>query len=232
MNTLSKDGPLTDAEFDRLADFLEECEGGMAMNLEELDGMFSALIAGPELVPPSEYLPEIFGGEMSEFSSIEQANEILGLILRHWNGIAETLNKGDVHCPFLLEDENGLAPANEWAHGFMLGVTMRSQGWAEALDDTVDGGWLLPAMILDHEHDEDPELRSPPISPEQRSDLIAHMAAGIVLAYRHFRPQRERPPMSPRTSTQRSPAKAGRNDPCPCGSGKKYKRCCGGPLIH
>lgn len=24
-----------------------------------------------------------------------------------------------------------------------------------------------------------------------------------------------------------APAKAGRNDPCPCGSGKKYKRCCG-----
>jgi len=22
-------------------------------------------------------------------------------------------------------------------------------------------------------------------------------------------------------------AKAGRNDPCPCGSGKKYKKCCG-----
>jgi uncharacterized protein YecA (UPF0149 family) len=23
--------------------------------------------------------------------------------------------------------------------------------------------------------------------------------------------------------------KVGRNDPCPCGSGKKYKRCCGSP---
>ena len=22
----------------------------------------------------------------------------------------------------------------------------------------------------------------------------------------------------------------GRNDPCPCGSGKKYKKCCGKPL--
>ena len=22
-------------------------------------------------------------------------------------------------------------------------------------------------------------------------------------------------------------AKVGRNDPCPCGSGKKYKKCCG-----
>jgi uncharacterized protein YecA (UPF0149 family) len=25
----------------------------------------------------------------------------------------------------------------------------------------------------------------------------------------------------------RSGAKIGRNDPCPCGSGKKYKKCCG-----
>lgn len=26
----------------------------------------------------------------------------------------------------------------------------------------------------------------------------------------------------------RSTPKVGRNDPCPCGSGKKYKKCCGG----
>ena len=26
---------------------------------------------------------------------------------------------------------------------------------------------------------------------------------------------------------RRSEAKVGRNDPCPCGSGKKYKKCCG-----
>lgn len=25
----------------------------------------------------------------------------------------------------------------------------------------------------------------------------------------------------------RSEPKIGRNDPCPCGSGKKYKKCCG-----
>ncbi len=24
-----------------------------------------------------------------------------------------------------------------------------------------------------------------------------------------------------------APYKPGRNDPCPCGSGKKYKKCCG-----
>jgi uncharacterized protein len=26
---------------------------------------------------------------------------------------------------------------------------------------------------------------------------------------------------------ERTPQKLGRNDPCPCGSGKKYKKCCG-----
>jgi preprotein translocase subunit SecA len=30
-----------------------------------------------------------------------------------------------------------------------------------------------------------------------------------------------------RQPTQRKNAKVGRNDPCPCGSGKKYKKCCG-----
>jgi preprotein translocase subunit SecA len=26
---------------------------------------------------------------------------------------------------------------------------------------------------------------------------------------------------------KKNPPKVGRNDPCPCGSGKKYKKCCG-----
>ena len=31
----------------------------------------------------------------------------------------------------------------------------------------------------------------------------------------------------PKPETRRNMAKVGRNDPCPCGSGKKYKKCCG-----
>ena len=33
--------------------------------------------------------------------------------------------------------------------------------------------------------------------------------------------------LEPPTPLQKA-AKVGRNEPCPCGSGKKYKRCCGG----
>ncbi|MFI5330952.1 MAG: SEC-C metal-binding domain-containing protein, partial [Desulfobaccales bacterium] len=31
----------------------------------------------------------------------------------------------------------------------------------------------------------------------------------------------------PAQPQQRQQKKTGRNDPCPCGSGKKYKKCCG-----
>ncbi|MCI0480557.1 MAG: SEC-C domain-containing protein, partial [Candidatus Dadabacteria bacterium] len=36
----------------------------------------------------------------------------------------------------------------------------------------------------------------------------------------------EGPPARP-VPVQRDMPKVGRNDPCPCGSGKKYKKCCG-----
>ncbi len=41
----------------------------------------------------------------------------------------------------------------------------------------------------------------------------------------------ERKPAKPQPVRRTSP-KIGRNDPCPCGSGKKYKKCCGSPAAR
>jgi uncharacterized protein len=234
MTTFAQPKPLTDAELDRLGDFLKSCKGGRAMNLEELDGFFSALIAGPEPVMPSEYNREVFGGEMSEaveFASLDEAQEILNLIMRHWNTIAETLHKGEVYVPLLLDDENGVAHGNDWAHGFMRGMQIRHESWADLGDDEKHGGGLIPMMMLHHEHDEDPEMRPEPISPEQRKEVIVHMAAGLLAAYKYFRERAVTYAESVFEPPRRA-AKIGRNDPCPCGSGKKYKKCCGGATVN
>lgn len=153
------------------------------MNVEQLDGFFAALIAGPETVMPSEYYREVFGGEMSdacEFSSLEAANEIFRLMMRHWNTIAGTLFKDEVYVPLLLEDEDGVQHGNNWARGFMRGMHMRHDDWAELVDDEEHGGWLIPMMMLYHEHDEDSEMRPERITPEKREDTITHMAVGLV----------------------------------------------------
>jgi uncharacterized protein len=59
MRGLSVDQPLSDEELDQLSDFFKEI-GPSALNTEAVDGLFCALICGPEVVPPSEYLPEIW----------------------------------------------------------------------------------------------------------------------------------------------------------------------------
>jgi uncharacterized protein len=184
---------------------------------------------------PSEYLPEVFGSETSgahQFESLEEANDILALMMRHWNDIAGTLSKGEVHFPLLLEDENGVEHGSDWARGFIRGTHLRHDGWAELLADDDHGGCMIPTLTLYHEHDEDPPMRPRPIGPEQRQKVIGSLAVGLAGAYRYFRQPRG-PAASSRGPVPRDTnSKIGRNDLCPCGSGKKHKHCCGGATIQ
>ena len=107
---------------------------------------------------------------------------------------------------------------------------MKHDGWAELVNDEEHGGCLIPMMMLRHEHDEDPELRPKPINAEQRTEVIGHMAVGLLQAYRYFREHQRISPGAQRSEPRRNTSKVGRNEVCPCGSGKKYKKCCGGAL--
>ena len=91
--------------------------------------------------------------------------------------------------------------------------------------------YIFPMMVLDHEHDPDPELRPGPIDSAKRDDLFVGMIAGALKAYRYFQQDRQAEVDDRRFEARRTP-KIGRNDPCPCGSGKKYKHCCGGTTTH
>jgi uncharacterized protein len=106
------DQPLTDADYTRIAVVLERSRDKGAMNLEMLDGFFAALICSPDLVPPSEYLREIWGGErVGEFQDEAEMQEFFDLIMRHWNSLARTFNSSEPFLPFLLEDDAGVAHA-------------------------------------------------------------------------------------------------------------------------
>ena len=231
--------PLTDTELDNVTDVLKRFGDKRAMNLEMMDGFFAALICGPETVLPSEYLPQIWGGQMvneAEFETKPILQEFLSLIMRHWNATCETLQSGDVFLPLLLDDENGIARANDWANAFVRGMKMRRDSWSVLMDDEEHGGSLIPILALAHEHDPDPEMRpyKEPISAEMRERLIASAAAGVMAIYNYFEAERILSAHA-RASTgtfRRNAPKVGRNDPCPCGSGKKFKHCCGQTTFH
>jgi len=45
--------------------------------------------------------------------------------------------------------------------------------------------------------------------------------------YRKHLPTEDEAPLPPPVEPAKAEKEPGRNDPCPCGSGKKYKKCCG-----
>jgi len=234
-----KPQPLTDAEFERLNGLLGRFDNKRSMNLEQLDGFLAALICGPEIVRPSEYLPVICGDDMvleGSFGAQSVLQDFLSLIMRHWNVIADTLHSGDVFLPLLLEDDEGVTHANDWATGFRRGMEFHKEQWAALLSDEQHGGLLVPIFALAHEHDPNPEMRpyKEAISAEQREKLIVGAAAGVIGIYGYFEAQRlvEKEPLDHATTFRRTIPKIGRNDPCPCGSGKKFKQCCGRTTLH
>jgi uncharacterized protein len=102
--------------------------------------------------------------------------------------------------------------------------------------DEKHGGWIAPIFALADEHNADPEMRpyKKAISTEEREKLIVGAAAAVTGIYRYFEARRlgEREPFDNVTTFRRAVPKIGRNDPCPCGSGKKFKQCCGRTTLH
>src|ERR1700704_5617096 len=115
--------PLSESEYDHMSAVLDRFEGERAMNLEMLDGFFAALICSPDMVPPSEYLPEIWGEDMPDeaLSDRGELQTFLDLVMRHWNAVVHTLHSEDVFLPLLVEDDDGVAHGNDWANGFARG---------------------------------------------------------------------------------------------------------------
>ncbi len=225
-------------EFDQIDGFLNRVKGGAIPNAEALDGFFAALACCPDLIMPSEYMPVLQKGQSEDddliFEDMEEANRFMALVMCHWNSVNDQLNSNDAYLPVLNEDEYGVAHANDWANGFLEGTRLRKEIWSEVLDDEERGGSLIPILALAHENHPDPEMRpyKEPIDEDRRFDLITSAAAGVMRMHAMFLHQREDFMPDSETFARLQP-KTGRNEPCPCGSGKKFKKCCGsGPTIH
>jgi yecA family protein len=190
------------------------------MTFEEVDGFLAALAAGPVTVSPAEYLPVIWGAEDGsgpKYDSGEQAEYVVGLLTRHCNTIALRLGARFPYVPF-IDDVGDEFAARGWSTSFLRGVALHPDAWRPLLDDAEHVPPLGIIFALAADHEEEPDR---PPTRDELDEVIANLPlaiAGIHAYWRGGLPGR-REPFRRR--------KIGRNEPCPCGSGKKYKRCCG-----
>jgi uncharacterized protein len=155
-------------ELSRLLDALPSAQ---AMNVAMVDGLFAALVAGPEEVLPSEYLP-LIGGVAEEdgltaLGDIEDAKALVHLLTRLWDSIANALEAGlernSVYLPNFDIDARGRVSGNQWANGFLRGLRLRSESWSILLNDSREVHLMVPIFTLAHEHSPIDELRPAPI---------------------------------------------------------------------
>jgi uncharacterized protein len=198
------------------------------MQLSDLDGFLTGIAIGPELVKPSEWLPVIWGDEEPVFEGIEQARTVIGVIMGRYNEILRVLDTDpEAYDPLFWEGPDGEVIAADWAEGFADAIRLRPEAWRPLLEDREALVMLMPILALcgdaeggsplelDLEDDADLLAQAP--------DLIPPCVAGI---HGFWKERRGRPTAETGRAKSAKP-KAGRNDPCPCGSGRKYKRCCG-----
>ena len=209
------------------------------MNVEALDGFQCALITGPELPSISEYLPKIFGGNPEDAAVIpteKTVNRLLELMMQNWNCIVAELQGEGFHMPLLVRDAKGNARGTDWANSFLAGTDLRKEAWRKLFEDENEFAPMIPIFALAYEHHREKEMRpyKKPISKKLRNNLIAGAAAAVKTLYeRRLRALRAKPRVEvPNKAGNQQAPKIGRNDPCNCGSGKKYKKCCGAIKIN
>ncbi|MCP4445992.1 MAG: UPF0149 family protein [Myxococcales bacterium] len=205
---------------------LAEIEGFLAgtpdsMLLPQAHGFLTAIVSAPTMIMPSTWQPMLIG--KPEFESIEQAKHIIGLVMRLYNQILTDLNDGREIGP--LDSDSGAVGL--WCSGYLLSARMDDE-WCDdvyGITKLFPFGLLAGEFDLTGEENGDGEIIDDP-SPYLEKCLAALPSIVLELHEYWIAWRRENTP----SRTIRRSSKVGRNEPCSCGSGLKFKKCCGRTL--
>ncbi len=210
---------LTEADLRELDDFFLGLDED-AMLLSELDGFLAGIVICPDLIAPSEWLPVVWGADGPVFKDERHANEILPLIMGRYNEIARGLMRKGRYEPILDIDRDETFLWEIWAEGFAKAIAMRPEGVWDTFEDAQDDETRATMALL-------VAIAAAAVSNEGlEGDLADEMRNRgdqfIALSLKTLNAAR----MQADPANRAAAPTVGRNDPCPCGSGKKFKKCC------
>lgn len=221
--------PLADEELKELEDFLmSDATGEEAMDISMLDGFLTALAVGPNNLPPGQWLPIVWGGDVT-WRSRQQMERMTSLVFRHANDLLFYLrDEPDTFEPLLYEREQDgetIPIIDEWCIGFVRGMALDEAAWQPLLEADEGEDLLRPILLYGTESGWH-ELESQPELEERHNEFAASLGECVVAIMAWWLPTRKA-----KGTVRREESKVGRNDLCPCGSGKKFKKCCGGRKV-
>jgi uncharacterized protein len=201
---------LSDAEFEQLD---ELCGEHSPFDIDGLIGMFHALAVGPGEVLQADWLAAIF--PKLDLQS-KEAEPSVNFAVRLYNEVASAVVGGEHLIPLPEEFEQCESFATGYSAGVRLDAKWTSNEDAMALAQAVTylGGG---SDLLDEEAIASIERE---FAPEPKVGICEELMGIVAATYETFHGAWKPP------TVNREAPKVGRNDPCPCGSGKKHKQCC------
>ena len=160
------------------------------------------------------------------FETEQQAKDVAGLVMAHYNAVARALlaGRGRYEVVYDVDTRHDDTMWEIWIEGFARALALRPSSWdSVAVADRGTRAALagLQALI---------EIADGTSNRDKTEiDKLTRMAPDLIPtwiddlhAWRIGQPDAA-------TIGSGIPAanKVGRNEPCPCGSGRKYKKCCG-----
>lgn len=203
-----------------------------------LHGFVSAIICAPLPAFPGEWIEALLDTYAVEVQQESEMQALLIALVKFNNQLAQAF---DNEAPFLPEpydidsDPQGTSPMELWCDGFLHGFHFNEDDWfdldrEESVAEVESCAAIIAALAMrdlndktlpESEFYEKMELLQAALPGVivtlynmARSDLYAHLDE-------HFFEDIDVEFPLPAVS-----AKIGRNEPCPCGSGEKYKKCC------
>jgi len=193
------------------------------LGIAELDGLFTAIVSAPDMISPSQWLPAVWGDFEPVWDNEKIFEIIFTLLMRHMNDIAATLmeHPEDFEPIFLEREVDGktCTIVDEWCEGYRRGMSLAAKRWDAGGPEMAI--LLTPILAFTGETD----WRGHDFSGDEVENIQNAIAPNVREIHAYWLARREENEFSSQP-VRRSEPRVGRNEPCPCGSGKKYKKCC------
>lgn len=206
------------------------------MPLIMLDGFIAAIVSLDRVVMPSEWYKHV-GIDKAVFVNEAEFKIFIALLNDFYNANIDALLQRKYH-PMLIDENEGDIhfSARLWASGYILGLSLDDLEWIKKLPEDVFSMFLMLSAFSLPEKEAYAKFRQlfEEEAPEERvTELfqeIPHALAKFTDEIYQFKLRKHSLHQTKHADNCGCPTHAvvrvGRNDPCPCGSGKKHKKCC------
>lgn len=196
------------------------------MDLVELHGFLTAVVSAPGLMPPSQWIEYI--GLNHKANTADEFNNIFGLVMSLYNDICKQLSEETLSVENFFKSagitDNLRFEKQKWARSYVRAAKLDLL-WNhdEIMED------FFPVALLSFNQEQLQKLAEDDDSRIENLLQVGEDGLSQSVKYVNEIWRKKRVSAMQEIRVKRhavSEPKVGRNDPCPCGSGKKFKKCC------